>query len=197
MNEFWLCFVPIFVAVDAIGVLPVFMGLTEELEAKQRRHIIFQSAATAMIVALLFLALGKAVLGMLGITVPDFMVAGGVMLFVISITDMMAVGKKPLTLDPDSLGAVPIGVPLIVGPAVLTTTILMINQFGTWLTVIATVINILIAAVMFMFSDPLLKLLGKAGSKTVSKLANLILASIAVMIIRKGIVALIAANTIK
>jgi len=103
-------------------------------------------------------------------------------------------GKKPLTLDPDSLGAVPIGVPLIVGPAVLTTTILMINQFGTWLTVIATVINILIAAVMFMFSDPLLKLLGKAGSKTVSKLANLILASIAVMIIRKGIVALIAAN---
>ena len=75
--------------------------------------------------------------------------------------------------------------------------VLMINQFGTWLTVIATVINILIAAVMFMFSDPLLKLLGKAGSKTVSKLANLILASIAVMIIRKGIVALIAANTIK
>ena len=197
MNEFWLCFVPIFVAVDAIGVLPVFMGLTEDLDAKQRRHIIFQSAATAMVVALLFLALGKAVLGMLGITVPDFMVAGGVMLFVISITDMMAMGKKPLTLDPDSLGAVPIGVPLIVGPAVLTTTILMINQFGTLLTVIATMINILIAATMFMFSDPLLKLLGKAGSKTVSKLANLILASIAVMIIRKGIVALIASNTIK
>jgi multiple antibiotic resistance protein len=197
MNEFWLCFVPIFVAVDAIGVLPVFMGLTEELDGKQRRHIIFQSAATAMIVALLFLAVGKALLGMLGITVPDFMVAGGVMLFVISITDMMAVGKKPLTLDPDSLGAVPIGVPLIVGPAVLTTTILMINQFGTTLTVVSTVINILIAAVMFMFSDPLLKLLGKAGSKTVSKLANLILASIAVMIIRKGIVALIAANVVK
>jgi len=194
MNEFWLCFVPIFVAVDAIGVLPVFMGLTEELDAQQRRHIIAQSAATAMVVALLFLALGKVVLGMLGITVPDFMVAGGTMLFVISITDMMAMGKKPLTLDPDSLGAVPIGVPLIVGPAVLTTTILMINQFGTWLTVISTVINIMIAAVMFMFSDPLLKLLGKAGSKTVSKLANLILASIAVMIIRKGIVALIAAN---
>ena len=144
MNEFWLCFVPIFVAVDAIGVLPVFMGLTEELDGKQRLHIIFQSAATAMIVALLFLAVGKALLGMLGITVPDFMVAGGVMLFVISITDMMAVGKKPLTLDPDSLGAVPIGVPLIVGPAVLTTTILMTNQFGTLLTVIATVINILI-----------------------------------------------------
>jgi multiple antibiotic resistance protein len=187
MNEFLLCFVPLFVAVDAIGVLPLFLSLTEGIKKEKVNKIIFQSTVTAIIVALSFLVLGKIVLGLLGITVADFMIAGGSLLFVISLSDMISMEKKKFAIDPESVGAVPIGVPLIVGPAVLTTMILLIDQYGALLTVFSVILNIIITAVIFVFSGGIYRLLGKAGSKTVSKLASLILASIAVMMVRKGI----------
>ena len=187
MKEFLLCFVPLFVAVDAIGVLPLFLSLIEGIGKERVNRIIFQSTLTAIIVALSFLFLGKIVLHMLGITVADFMIAGGSLLFVISLNDMVAMEKKRYAIDPESVGAVPIGVPLIVGPAVLTTTILLLDQHGAAMTVFALILNIVITALIFVFSNGIYNLLGKAGSKTFSKLADLILASIAVMMIRKGV----------
>jgi len=187
MKEFLLCFVPLFVAVDAIGVLPLFLSLTEDIEKERVNKIIFQSTITAVIVALSFLFLGKIVLSLLGISVADFMIAGGTLLFVISLNDMVSMEKKRYAVDPDSVGAVPIGVPLIVGPAVLTTTILLLDQHGASMTVFALILNILLTALIFVFSKGIYNLLGKAGSKTFSKLADLIIASIAVMMVRKGI----------
>jgi multiple antibiotic resistance protein len=187
MKEFLLCFVPLFVAVDAVGVLPLFISLTEGIKKEKVNKIIIQSTVTAVVVALAFLGLGKIVLNMLGITVADFMIAGGSLLFAISLRDMMAMEKKKPVVDPESVGAVPIGVPLIVGPAVLTTMILLVDQHGLKTTVSAVILNILLTAVIFVFSGSIYKLLGKAGSKTVSKLASLILAAIGVMMARKGI----------
>ena len=187
MKEFLLCFVPLFVAVDAVGVLPLFLSLTDGIKKEKINKIILQSTVTAVVAALAFLALGKIILNMLGITVADFMIAGGSLLFVISLSDMMAMEKKKPSVDPESVGAVPIGVPLIVGPAVLTTMILLVDQHGLKTTVSAIILNILLTAVIFLFSGNIYKLLGKAGSKTVSKLASLILAAIAVMMARKGV----------
>ena len=146
---------------------------------------------TAMIVALLFLIAGKAILDLLGITVADFMVAGGILLFIISISDLLSTEKSQRKIDPDSLGAVPIGVPLITGPAVLTTSILLLNEHGILMTAFAIVSNVIIAGTTFYFSFYINKFLGNAGSKTLSKIANLLLAAIAVMIVRKGITSLI------
>jgi multiple antibiotic resistance protein len=192
MNEFWLCFVPLFIAVDAVGVLPMYMNLTDELEADKKIKIVNQSILIAMAVSILFLAIGKIILSLLKITVADFMVAGGVLLFVISINDMLTLEKKQHMVDPESLGAVPLAVPLIVGPAVLTTTILLLNEYGIMPTVVSLIINVLIAGVVFYFADNIHAVLGKAGSKTVSKLASLLLAAIAVMMVRKGIVIFIS-----
>ena len=191
MINFWLCFVPLFVAVDAIGVLPMFLGLTEGLERLKIRRIIVQSVLTAMLVALLFLAIGKFVLQFLGITVPDFMIAGGVLLFAISLSDMLSTEKKQRQVEPESLGAVPLGVPLIVGPAVLTTIIVLVNQYGIILTVISTLANIILAGMVFLMSGSIIRILGKVGARVVSKIASLLLAAIAVMMIRKGIMAFI------
>jgi multiple antibiotic resistance protein len=192
MNDFWLCFVPLFVAVDAIGVLPIFVSLTQDIDAKTIRRIIIQSVVTAMAVALVFLVAGTALLRMLGITVADFMVAGGVLLFIISISDILTGQKAQRRVDPDALGAVPIGVPLITGPAVLTTSILLMNQHGFNPTAASIVVNILIAGVIFHFTPSIYRFLGKAGTKTLSKVADLLLAAIAVMIIRRGIISIIA-----
>jgi multiple antibiotic resistance protein len=186
-TKFLLCFVPLFVAVDAIGVLPMFMGLTEDVDKKQVRRIVLQSVATAMAVSLAFVAIGELLLRLLGITVADFMIAGGSLLFGLSLTDLLTFEKQHRRIDTESLGAVPVGVPLIVGPAVLTTTILLMHQQGMSSTSIALVINILLAGVVLWFSDSVMKVLGKVGAKTVSKLANILLAAIGVMMVRKGI----------
>lgn len=187
MKEFWLCFVPLFVAVDAIGILPMFMSLTQDIDPPRMRRIIYQSVITATAVALAFLAVGKAIMRLLGITVADFMVAGGILLFIISMSDMLTTEKMQRRVDPESLGAVPLGVPLIAGPAVLTTCILLSNEYGSLITAAALVPNILIAGAILLFADSINRILGKAGSKTISKIASLLLAAIAVMIVRKGI----------
>ena len=187
MTGFWLAFVPLFVAVDAIGTLPMFVSFTEGLDEPRIRKVIVQSTFTAMAVALAFLAVGKVVLGLLGITVADFMIAGGVLLFVISLNDILTLEKKQLMVDPESLGAVPLGVPLIAGPAVLTTALLIVTDYGITPTVLATIANILIAGFIFSAAGRINRILGSAGSKTVSKLASLLLAAIAVMMVRRGI----------
>jgi multiple antibiotic resistance protein len=191
MKAFWLCFVPLFVAVDSIGVLPMFMSFTQDIDPVRVRRIIYQSVITAALVALIFLALGTAILRLLGITVADFMVAGGVLLFIISISDLLATEKVQRKIDTESLGAVPLGVPLIAGPAVFTTSILLLNDHGIIATGSAVVINILIAGIVFRLAKPINRFLGKTGSKVISKIASLLLAAIAVMIVRKGIMVFI------
>jgi multiple antibiotic resistance protein len=194
MNNFLLCFVPLFVAVDALGLLPVFMGLTQELPRARIRRIIGESVITAMIVALVFLFIGKGILTLLGITVADFMIAGGTLLFVLSLSDLIAAEKRRVQIHQGEVGAVPLGVPLMVGPGVLTTTILLIDQYGMVPTVSATIVNIVIAGIIFWLSGSINRILGRAGIRTISKLSSLILAAIGVMMVRKGIMLLIAAG---
>jgi len=192
MKSFWLCFVPLFVAVNAFGVLPLFINLTEGIEQQKIRRVVFQSMITALIVALAFIALGTIILNLLGITVADFMIAGGTLLFIISISEIISTDKSPYPIDLDSMGAVPIGVPLITGPAVLTTSMLLINEHTLVITSLAIIINILIAGGIFLSAPLINRVLGKTGSKTISKITSLLLAAIAVMIIRRGIAVFIA-----
>ena len=192
MNRFWFCFFPIFMAVNVIGVLPMFMSFTEGLDRPKINRIIVQSVVTATIVAVIFLAVGKVILDLLGITVSDFMIAGGTLLFIISLDDLMSMERRWSQIDPESLGAVPLGVPLIVGPAVLTTILILVQEYGPLATVAALIVNILITGFTFWLYAPIIRLLGKSGARTVSKLAALLLAAIAVMMVRKGVMLLLA-----
>lgn len=194
MIEFWLCFVPLFVAVDAVGVLPMFLSLTQGMDRRKVRRAIYRSVATATAVALVFLALGTVILHLLGITVADFMVAGGILLFVLAIGDLLANEKLQRPIDANSLGVVPLGVPLITGPAVLTTSMLLLNQYGAVWTAAAIVANILIAGTVFLFAGTIGHVLGQTGEKIISKIAMLLLAAIGVMMVRKGIESFIAAS---
>jgi len=173
-------------AVNIIGVLPMFICFTEGLDRQKINRIIVQSVVTATIVAVIFLAIGKIILDLLGITVSDFMIAGGALLFCIAIIDIINHTKQRRMPEKD-LGAVPIGTPLIVGPAVLATSLVIISQYGPLPTIIAVIANILIAGLVFNSSYWLIKVLGDAGTKALSKIMSLLLAAIAVMLIRKGI----------
>ena len=191
MKDFLLCFIPFFIAVDAIGLLPLYLGLTDGFSSKHRKKIVFQSIITASIVAVAFLLGGPLLLKLVGVGVSDFMVAGGILLLVISLSDLLTGEKTQRVVDADTIGAVPIGVPLISGPAVLTTSILLTNEYGIIPTTLALLANVLIVGIVFFMASPIERVLGQAGSKTVSKVASLFLASIAVMLIRKGILEII------
>ena len=181
-----LAFIPIFVAVDAVGVLPIFVSLTEGMRRDEKTKTITQSVLTALLLAVGFVFLGKAVFKVLGITIGDFMIAGGAILFCLAITDIINPVKKQ-RMPGQQLGAVPLGTPLIVGPAVLTTSMVIISQYGLVATLVSVVVNVLLAGIIFSASSVLIKVLGDAGSKALSKVMSLLLAAIATMLIRKGL----------
>ncbi|MFA5388784.1 MAG: MarC family protein [Candidatus Omnitrophota bacterium] len=182
-----LAFIPIFVAVDVIGVLPLFVSLTEDAKKKEKSKIILQSMITAICLAVGFIFVGNAVFTLMGITLGDFMVAGGSILFYIAVADIRGPGKGSRYANQE-LGAVPLGTPLIVGPAVLTTSLIMRGEYGLGATLISVVVNILLAGFILSISGGIIRLIGKSGSRALSKVTNLLLAAIAVMLIRKGII---------
>jgi multiple antibiotic resistance protein len=186
LKNILLSFIPLFVAVDAIGVLPMFVALTNELEQKEKTRIIFQSMLTAASLAIGFVLIGKLLFRWLGITIGDFMIAGGAILFSLAIIDLVNPTKKRRTPD-QNLGVVPLGTPLIAGPAVLTTSMLIVSQYGLFATMISLLVNIFVAGLILRSSVILTKVLGEAGSKALSKIMSLLLAAIAVMLVRKGI----------
>jgi multiple antibiotic resistance protein len=192
MRSFLLAFIPLFVAVDAIGILPLVVGMLDRVEAAQRRRVLTQSVITAASVAAVFVLGGGPMLRLLGISASDFMIAGGALLFALSLRDLLAAGKQHVRVDQETVGAVPIGVPLITGPAVLTTCMLLVDQHGWLPTLLAVLLNVGIAGVVFGFAVPIGARLGTSGTKVLSKIASLLLASIAVMIMRKGVFDLVA-----
>ena len=187
LKNFALAFIPIFVAVDALGVLPIFISLTERVNRAARIRVIRDSIITAALIAVTFIFIGKGVFRFLGITVYDFMVAGGSLLFIISINDILRPGKTT-RIAGQGPGVVPLGMPLIVGPAVLTTSLIIIDAYGLAPTLVSVVLNILIAGAIFYSSDLIMRLIGRSGARAISKVASLFLAAIGIMMIRKGVV---------
>lgn len=187
LNDILLVFIPMFFTVDPIGILPVFASLTHGLKDKEKQDIIFQSLVTASLVAVGFIFLGKSIFHFLGITMGDFMVAGGVILFCLAMVDLTSQAKTRRGTASE-LGAVPIGTPLIVGPAVLTISLMLVSVHGLGITLIALFLNIAIVGIVFSFSDYLMRFLGQSGSRALSKVMMLLLAAIGVMMVRRGII---------
>jgi len=186
-NLFLLTFIPLFVAIDIIGTTPVFLGFTEGISHFQRRKLIYEACLTAFIVALGFLFAGKAVLRFLGITINDFRIAGGLVLLILSINDILSSSenrRNPHT----NIGIVPLGIPLIMGPAALTTILILNDKYGFFPTITAMLANFIIIVLILVNAKWLTKALGEGGSKAFAKIASLFLAAYAVMIDRKSVV---------
>lgn len=191
-NEFLLIFIPIFVAIDVLGMFPLFLSLTSGVSVQSRRKLSRQAVMTAFIVAVFVMIFGKWTFKMLGITVADIRIAGGLILLILAIKDLNSStdyeSKKPA--DPSALGVVPLGIPLILGPAVLTSLIVLMDTHGFRFTVFALVLNLALVYTVFYFSDRLERLIGRNGAGAFGKIASLLLAAIAVMMIRVGLVEL-------
>ena len=130
---------------------------------------------------------------MLGIGVADFKVAGGLVLLIFSIYDLLfSTGdRRKKDTDDSTVGVVPVGIPLIVGPGVLTTLLIGVEQFGHTMTVFSIVANLMIVYLVFYNSDLVIRIITKAGSVALGKVFNLFLAAISIRLIRSGITEII------
>jgi len=190
MTPYIYTFIPIFVAIDVIGLLPIYAGLTVSVPRQRHRKIAIQSIVTAFIISIAFLFVGKTVFKLLGITVADFQIAGGALLFIFALVDL--VGEEKPSGEPSShMGIVPLGTPIIIGPAVLTVLILMLDLYGIWPTMASLLINLGIVAIGLLNARNILTLLGEGGAKAVAKIVFLFLAAIGVMMMRRGILTVI------
>jgi len=190
VNPFVLSFIPLFIAMDAVGVLPLVIGVTESLDEAGRKRVISRSVLTAGMVGIGFLFLGKLVFWIIGVTVNDFRIAGGVILLVFAIQDLVTQEKTRRLPGPDA-GVFPIGTPLIAGPAVLTALLTLADVYGSGVTLAAFLLNLLLVYIIFLFANRVVRFLGSGGVKAAAMLAGLLLAAYAVMLIRSGLEQLI------
>jgi len=190
LNDLLVCLIPIMVAIDAPATLPLFVAMTEGMKKHERRVIVRQSIVTAFLVTIGFVLLGQMVFKALGILVEDFMIAGGIVLLIIAILDIVRAGEKK-TVVSATFGVVPFGTPLIAGPATLTTTLVLVGSYGYVPVILSLVLNILFAWFIFAQADRIIKFMGIGGTRAFAKVAALLLAAIAVNLIRSGMFKLI------
>ncbi|MHB1926027.1 MAG: MarC family protein [Leptospirillum sp.] len=197
-HRFLLAFLPLFVAIDPPGILPFFLSLTQGLPAPQKKAIARTAALTAFFLSLLFALAGRTVLDYLGLTIWDFSIAGGILLLVLSISDLLKSQEMPETTDMTrpflsrrSLGVVPLGIPIIAGPATLTTALTLSKSGPLWAVITALFANMALIYLLLSHGEKVNRIVGNTLSTAIGKIFSLLLAAIAVSLIHKGIVGLL------
>ncbi|MDB6167290.1 MAG: multiple antibiotic resistance (MarC)-related protein [Verrucomicrobia bacterium] len=184
--DFLKAFIPLFVAIDPVGLAAIFLAMGGGVPAARRKTIANQAVWTGGLVALLFLFLGRTIFSALGITVSDFQIAGGLILFILAARDLVhSAAEEPAKLA-DDFGVVPLGMPLIAGPASITTLILLAQTLGTPVTLVALAANLVLVVLAFAYSSWIGRRIGTTGMRAISKIIALLLAAIAVNMIRRG-----------
>lgn len=186
LESFVFTFVPLFIVIDALGSLPFVVSLSEGMTNQERNKTVHIAIFTAVIVGLVFLFFGQFILNVLDISIGSFAIAGGIILLVLSIK-YMTTGRMVETTKGEMIAVVPIGTPLLAGPATITTLLLLVSQFPLYIVLISFVLNLLITWIVFMQSNRIISFMGQGGLKAVSRVFSLLLAAIAVNMMIQGL----------
>jgi multiple antibiotic resistance protein len=181
-----LTFVPLFIVVDAFGNLPFIVSLSEGMTILERRNMIHLAVITATVIGFIFLFFGQLILKLMNISIGAFAVAGGIILLVLSIK-YMTTGHMVDVIKEEMVAVVPIGTPLVVGPATITTLLFLVGQFPLYIVSLSFIANMVLTWVIFLLSNQIVRFMGQGGLKAVSRVFSLLLAAIAVSIIINGV----------
>jgi len=189
-------FTALFVVIDPIGLMPLFVTLTHGADARHRRAIALRACVIAFAILAAFTLFGEAVLGFVGISMPAFRVAGGALLFLTAL-DMLFERRAPrregqAAERPDP-SVFPLALPLIAGPGAIATVILLAGRQGDALGLAAVIgVTAAVLAVVFVFfltAGLLERALGKTGINIATRLLGMLLAALAVQFILDGLTA--------
>jgi multiple antibiotic resistance protein len=196
LNDFVEAFLSLFVAMNAIGVLPLFIGMTDGMEVSTRRSLVRRAITTAFAIAIVIVLAGRVIFDTLGITVNDLRIGGGIILLVLSITDLLFSNLTRKTQGNseavEDIGVVPLGTPLTVGPAAITTILVLQEGYGYLPTVAALVGNLAVSFTLFYFGPVVISYVGAGASRAIGKVASLFLAAISIAMIRTGVFGIVS-----
>ncbi len=176
----------LFVVLDPPGNAPLFYYFTKDMEPRARSRTIRTSIAVATGILLLFAIAGQALLSYFGITVEDFRVAGGIVLFIYAVLGLLGHSLAEEVRGED-VAVVPLAIPLLAGPGAITVVIYSRYVAGLAVTVAAIALNMIIAWALLESGEKLLRLLGRRGSTALEKIMSILLAAYAVAMVREGI----------
>lgn len=190
-------FVTLFVVIDPIGLAPVFIALTPGQGGAQRRRIGFRAVVIAAVLLMIFGLAGESILSAIGIGIPAFRIAGGLLLFLTAL-DMLFERRterregqgeaNPAEHDPSVF---PLAMPLLAGPGALAAMILLAGQQPGWahmLLINLVMLSVLaIAMLLFALATPLAHALGRTGTMVVTRLLGMLLAALSVQFVIDGL----------
>jgi len=177
----------LFIIVDPFGNIPIFMGLTQIMTDQQRRKIFNTAIIVSIILLLAFAFAGQEIFNLFGVSIFSFQIAGGILLLIIAIKILIAGslhGEEEQA--PESLGAVPIAVPLLAGPGAITTTILNLQTYDVYVTVLSVLIVLASTWVILRFINRVYAFLGNTGAIVIARIMSLLIAAIAIQYIITG-----------
>lgn len=183
-------FVTLFVIMDPVGNLPIFISLTKGMPISEVRRNVDRAVFVAAVLLYVFLFLGLRIFDLFGINLDSFQIAGGIILLIIGILYVFGTSLKYVKHHGTDL-SVPIGTPLLTGPGVITTTIILVKENGTLVTVIAAFLALLATWLILMQATRLYKILGEHWTNIISRVMGIILAAIAVNLITEGVLNII------
>jgi multiple antibiotic resistance protein len=187
LQQYLTAFIMLFVVFDALGNVPIFYSLTEGLEFRKRRRIIQNSVMIAGVILLFFALGGGLILDFFRVSLDDFRVAGGTILFIIAIEGLLG-RVEAMKIKPEQLAVVPLATPLLAGPGSISLVIyLMEAGYGPGPTLVSIAANVAAAWIILTYCDVFFKVLGRNGSLVIARIMALILAAIAVAMIREGV----------
>src|SRR5207249_11236349 len=172
-------------AIVPIGMVAMFMGVGTIASRVHRQRQAFLRILTGLCVVVVFIFLGKIIFAALGITVADFQVAGGLILLVLAVRELVGIGPQDRG-GGDEFGVVPLGMPLIAWPALLTALLILIDSVGLIFTLASLLVNLALVAIALCNAERFARLMGAQGLRGVSKIIELLLAAIAISLIRRG-----------
>lgn len=176
----------LFIIVDPLGNIPIFLGLTQNMNDSQRKKIFNTAILVSFILLLLFSFAGQEIFNIFGISIFSFEIAGGILLLIIAIRILISGNLHEKEGTPENIGAVPIAMPLLVGPGAITTTILNFQNFDIWVTILSVFIVLTLTWVILRFINRIYRILGKTGSIIIARVMSLLIATIAIQYIIIG-----------
>jgi multiple antibiotic resistance protein len=185
LDAFVLAFIPLFVAIDPVGLVPIYLSMASNVPAAERNAVVAQAVTTAFLIGVGFLFLGKILFAALGITVADFQIAGGLILLALAGQDLVGNDQRARLATRD-FGVVPLGMPLIAGPGMLTSVLALSDSLGVAITLSALMVNLAIVFVSLRFAEGIARRIGPTAMRAISRIVALLLAAIAINLIRRG-----------
>ncbi len=194
VSSFVASFILLFSVFDVIGTVPVFLALTQDYK-EHRGAIVRDSVIIATVILLVFATVGQLIFRLLGITINDFKIAGGIILFIIALDNLRGKISQTRTIAATEIAAFPLATPLLAGPGAISTVMIYANPpYGLLEDFLVILLNSLLAYIILERASWVQKALGTNGTQVFTRIVGLLIAAIGIAFIREGIVGIIQSS---